>query len=90
MYTIEFEPKVNKVMAKWKKSNPTLFKKLLNVLDAIMEDPRHGIGHPEPLIGGHNITYSRRISKFDRIIYDVYDDKVVVLVLELEGHYDDK
>ena len=26
----------------------------------------------------------------DPNIYDVYDDKVVVLVIKLEGHYDDK
>ena len=30
------------------------------------------------------------ISAHDRIIYDVYDDKLVVLVIKLEGHYDDK
>jgi len=35
-------------------------------------------------------TYSRRLTAFDRIIYDVYDDIVNVLVIELEGHYDDK
>ncbi len=32
----------------------------------------------------------RHISAHDRIIYDVYDDKLVVLVIKLEGHYDDK
>lgn len=26
----------------------------------------------------------------DRIIYDIYEDYLVVLVLQLEGHYDDK
>ena len=46
--------------------------------------------HPEPLKGGQSVTYSRRISAHDRIIYDVYDDKLVVLVIKLEGHYDDK
>lgn len=25
-----------------------------------------------------------------RIIYDIYDNTLVVLVLQLEGHYDDK
>ncbi|MDE5825990.1 MAG: type II toxin-antitoxin system YoeB family toxin [Duncaniella sp.] len=90
MYTIDFEPKVTKVIAKWKKSNPILYKKLRNVLLAIQENPRQGIGHPEPLIGGGNITYSRHISAHDRIIYDIYDESVHVLVIELEGHYGDK
>ena len=77
-------------MAKWKKSNPNLFKKLGKILDSIQEDPRNGIGHPEPLVGGNGITYSRRITAHDRIIYDIYDEEVHVLVIELEGHYEDK
>ena len=90
MYTIDFDPHVCRVMAKWKKSNPNLFKKLRKVLESIQQDPRHGIGHPEPLVGGGGITYSRRITGHDRIIYDVYDMEVLVLVIELEGHYSDK
>lgn len=90
MYSISFDSKVTKVMAKWKKSNPVLFKKLAKILESIMVDPRQGIGHPEPLVGGGDVTYSRHISKNDRIIYDIYDFEVRVLVLELEGHYDDK
>lgn len=77
-------------MAKWKKSNPNLFKKLDKILHAIQEDPRYGIGHPEPMVGGGDITYPRHITAHDRIIYDVYDNEVHVLVIELEGHYNDK
>lgn len=54
------------------------------------EHPRTGTGHPEPLKSGDSITYSRRISKNDRLIYDIYEEKVTVLVLTVEGHYDDK
>ena len=90
MYTIDFDPTVKKIIAKWKKSNPIRFKKLKKVLLDIQEPPRSGIGHPEPLIGGGNITYSRHISGNDRIIYDIYDLEIHVLVVELEGHYNDK
>jgi toxin YoeB len=90
MYEIKFDPKVTKVIAKWKKSNPVLFKKLRNVLEDIMEHPRTGIGHPEPLVGGGDITYSRHISAHDRIIYRIHDEEVFVLVVEVEGHYNDK
>ena len=38
----------------------------------------------------NNITYSRRITKKDRLIYDVFDDIVKVLVLTAKGHYRDK
>lgn len=90
MYTIKFDRKIEKVLKKWKKSNPVLFKKLGKVLADIMEHPRTGIGHPEALIGGEDVIYSRHISAYDRIIYRIYDDDVYVLVIEIEGHYDDK
>ena len=90
MYTIDFVPQVKKTIAKWKKSNPILYTKLRNILLAIQENPRQGIGHPEPLIGGKSITYSRHISAHDRIIYDIYESEIHVLVIELEGHYNDK
>ncbi len=90
MYTIKFDRKIEKVLKKWKKSNPVLFKKLGKVLADIMEHPRTGIGHPEALIGGEDVIYSRHISAYDRIIYRIYDDEVYVLVIEIEGHYDDK
>lgn len=90
MYTIKFDRKIEKVLKKWKKSNPVLFKKLGKVLADIMEHPRTGIGHPEALIGGEDVIYPRHISAYDRIIYRIYDDEVYVLVIEIEGHYDDK
>lgn len=90
VYKISFDSAVVKVMKKWKKSNPILFKKLNNILLDIMQHPRSGIGHPEPLIGGGNTKYSRRISANNRIIYDIHDDEILVIVIELEGHYDDK
>lgn len=90
MYALKFDGKVVKIIAKWKKSNPILYKKLVNVLKAIAEDPRHGIGHPEPLVGGGDITYSRHKSAHNRIIYRIHDEDIYVLVVELEGHYGDK
>lgn len=83
-------PTADKIIQKWKKSNPSLHKKLINVLKDIAKDPRKGIGHPEPLIGGNNVTWSRHITAHDRIIYDIYDDKITILVIQVEGHYNDK
>ncbi len=40
--------------------------------------------------GGNNVTYSRHITAHDRIIYDVFDDKIEVHVIDVGGHYDDK
>lgn len=38
----------------------------------------------------NGITYSRRITAHDRIIYNVFDDIITVVVIEVEGHYNDK
>ncbi|MBR4217807.1 MAG: Txe/YoeB family addiction module toxin, partial [Bacteroidales bacterium] len=80
----------DKTLRKWKKSNPVLFKKATKVLLDIMQHPRTGIGHPEPLVGGGDITWSRHITAFDRIIYDIYDNRITVLVIQVEAHYNDK
>lgn len=90
IYRIDFSKAAQKTVAKYKKSNPVLYKKLEKLLDELMEHPRTGTGHPEPLKEGNSITYSRRITAHDRLIYDVYDEIITVLVIEIEGHYNDK
>lgn len=90
MYNLDFVPSVLKVIAKYKKSNPNLYKKLNSILQDIQEHPRTGKEHPEPLVGGNNITYSRRITAQDRVIYNIFDNTITVVVVEVEGHYKDK
>ena len=89
-YTLKFTPTTSKALAQYKKSNPKLFKKLAKLLDELIEHPRTGLGHPEPLRKGNDVTYSRRISAHDRLIYDIYDEIVMVLIVAVGGHYDDK
>ena len=90
LYTIEFTADAVKAVARYKKSRPAQYKKLVRLLGELMEHPKTGTGHPEPLKSGNSITYSRRITKTDRLVYDIYEEKIVVLVLAVEGHYDDK
>ena len=90
MYIVSFTSEAQKTLSKVKKSNSKLWKKVEKVLHEMADNPKIGTGHPEPLKGGRSITYSRRISAHDRIIYDAYDDRLVVLVIKLEGHYNDK
>lgn len=89
-YVIEFSSATQKAIKKWKKSNPAALKKLYNLLPELEEHPRSGTGHPEPLKGGNGITYSRHLTAHDHVIYDIYDDSVIVLIIEVEGHYSDK
>ena len=55
-----------------------------------IEHPRTGTGKPE--LKKYNLAgcYSRRISQKHRLIYQVIDEKVIVLVLAAAGHYGDK
>ena len=89
-YKVRYSDDADKTIAKYKKSNPIAYKKFLRVLKEITDHPRVGIGHPEPLVSGDDVTYSRRISGKDRVIYNIFDDIVTVLIVSVEGHYDDK
>ena len=54
-----------------------------------MEHPFFGIGQPEALKNRPD-TFSRRLTKKDRVVYTVHDNIVTVDVLQILGHYDDK
>ena len=73
LYEIDFTPIAIKSISKYKKSNPVQYKKLVKLLNELMEHPRIGTGHPEPLKSGDSLTYSRRKTKKDRLIYDIYE-----------------
>ena len=90
IYRIDVTDEAKKVLSKYKKSNPISFKKIVRLMPDLEKHPRTGIGHPEPLVAGNSITYSRRISAKDRIVYDIYDETATVIVLSVEGHYGDK
>lgn len=51
LYKIEFTQTAIKTISKYKKSNPVQYKKLVKLLNELMENPRTGTGHPEPLTG---------------------------------------
>ena len=90
MCKLKFSDEATRSIARLKRSNAAAFKKVSKLLVELMEHPRTGTGHPEPLVGSNDVTYSRRITKKDRLVYDIYDDIVTVLVISTEGHYRDK
>jgi toxin YoeB len=89
-YDVHFTPIADKNIKLFKKSNPAAYKKTMQLLVELWEHPRTGTGHPEPLTRGNSVTYSRTITKRNRLVYDVYDDEKRVEVLRVEGHYEDK
>lgn len=71
-------------------SEQTAYKKALKLIKELYEHPRTGTGKPEPLSGNRAGQWSRRISKKHRLVYEIHDMEVVVLLLTAYGHYNDK
>ena len=72
------------------KSEPKAYQKALKLIAELRDHPRTGTGHPEPLSGDRAGQWSRRITQKHRLIYEIHDTEVVVLVLTAYGHYEDK
>ncbi|MBQ6652746.1 MAG: Txe/YoeB family addiction module toxin, partial [Prevotella sp.] len=49
-----------------------------------------GTGHPEQLKGEPHGRWSRRITQKHRLVYEIRDTEVIVIVLTAYGHYEDK
>lgn len=90
MYRISFADRVQDDLEHLAAHEPAAFKKAMKMLNELAEHPQTGTGHPEPLKGQPEGRWSRQITKKHRLVYRIYDDTVVVLVLRAYGHYDDK
>jgi toxin YoeB len=83
---IEYTLQAKEDLDFWKKSNNVaVLKKIRKLIEAIMQSPYVGIGKPEAF--KYNLTgcWSRRINKEHRIVYEVFEDKIIVH--SLKGHY---
>jgi len=89
-YEIRYTPEANIGLAKLEKSEPKAFQKALRFIAELKEHPQTGIGHPEPLKGKPEGRWSREITKKHRMVYRIYENEVVVLILTSYGHYNDK
>lgn len=89
-YTIIYQKQAIEDAKRLKKEEPKAFQKLLKLEAELKEHPRSGTGKPEPLSGDRAGQWSRRISKKHRLVYEIHDMAVVVLILTAYGHYDDK
>ena len=90
MYKLEYTDEAKLHMQRLKHDEPKAFQKMSNLLLELMEHPTTGTGHPEPLKGEPQGRWSRHITKKHRLVYRIYNDEVLVLILSAYGHYDDK
>ena len=72
----------------WKKSgNKNIQNKIQRLIFSIQKTPYSGIGKPELL--KHNLAglWSRRINQEHRLIYEIDEEKDLVYIHSLKGHY---
>lgn len=89
MYNLEYTDEAKNDIQRLKHNEAKAFQKLEKLLEELMDHPRTGTGHPEQLKGRPN-QWSRHITKKHRLVYEIKDNEVIVLVLTAYGHYYDK
>ena len=72
-----------------KSGNKAIIRKVETLFLELSDHPQTGTGKPERLKNLTNM-WSRRLDKKNRLIYTISEDIVVVYVVSLQGHYDDK
>lgn len=89
-YQVNLKAQAQSDLHRLLKSEPKAYQKALELIAELYDHPRTGTGKPEPLSGDRSGQWSRRITKKHRLVYEIHDTEVVVLVLTAYGHYDDK
>ncbi len=83
---IVYQPKALEDLKFWKRSgNQPIQRKILTLLQSILETPFEGIGKPEPLKHNFSGMWSRRINHEHRLIYEIKNNEVHVY--SLKDHY---
>ena len=90
IYKIDIKEQAEYDLLRLAKEEPKAFLKAQSLIEELREHPKTGTGHPEPLRGDRAGQWSRHISKKHRLVYEIRETEVVVLVLTAYGHYDDK
>ncbi len=73
-----------------KNGDKAQLRKIEKLLEELELHPTTGTGKPELLKGALSGCYSRRIDGKNRMIYSIDNEKVIVDVLSVKGHYADK
>jgi toxin YoeB len=90
MYKISLSIQAEKDLLSLKKSEPSAYKKALELIKELALHPKTGTGRPElkkyDLMG----LYARKVTQKHRLVYSIDDHILTVFVISAKGHYDDK
>ena len=90
IYALDFTEQARKDISVLKKSEPQAYKKLEKFLAELQEHPTTGTGKPEKLKFNYAGKWSRHVSDKHRLIYEIHEDIVTVVVFSTFQHYADK
>ena len=88
MYVIRFSQRAQEDLLLLQRSEPQAIKKVRKLLQEIAEHPRVGTGRVEQLKYFKNETWSRRITDRHRLVYEIHDEQIYVLIISSYGHYE--
>ena len=87
-YEIEYtEQFIEDVQVHKKAVQKSVLTKINALIDELREHPTTGTGNPEPLKGDRRGQWSRRITQKHRLIYEINEDVITVVLLTAWGHY---
>ena len=86
-YIVKVNAEAQKDLIELQKRAPQALKKLAKLIDELKEHPRTGTGQCELLKHYAVETWSRRINREHRLVYQIHDDVVEVIVISVFGHY---
>jgi len=87
MYIVRLSADAQADLVRLRRNDPHAFKKAAQLLTELEEHPRTGTGQVEQLKHFTNETWSRRINREHRLVYEIHDNEVLVLVISAYGHY---
>jgi len=86
-YHLEFTKKAAKKYKKLTTKNIRLQEKIQEILKVLVNDPFHSkLKTHKVQITNYGIVYSSRITQDIRIIWDIENDKVTIILLDIGGH----
>ena len=90
IYRVEIKEQAEQDLIRLAKSEPKAFLKAQRFIEELKIHPKTGTGHPEPLRGDRSGQWSRQITKKHRMVYEIKEKEIMVLVITAYGHYGDK
>lgn len=87
-YSIDITHEAKKHLNFFAKNNKMLVDKINKLIEDLKMHPKTGIGKPERLKYKDEELYSRRITKYHRMVYKINNNTKSVVIISLYGHYD--